>query len=129
MKTGSPTERKNRETEPKARTPAGRTGLLVEAMRAWVLENYREPVGLGDLAAEMRMNASYLSSLFSRATGGTLHRMLEEVRLRIAREMLLDPRIRVGEVARAAGYASADAFRHAFKAHEGVSPGCWRMRR
>jgi len=40
--------------------------------------------------------------------------------------LLRDPRNRVGEVACAAGYACPDAFRHAFKAHEGLSPEAWR---
>jgi methylphosphotriester-DNA--protein-cysteine methyltransferase len=43
-----------------------------------------------------------------------------------AKELLRDPRSRVGEAARAAGYASPDSFRHAFKAHEGLSPEHWR---
>ena len=48
---------------------------------------------------------------------------------RIVREnsfSLFGERNRIGEVARAAGYASPDAFRHAFKAHEGLSPEAWR---
>jgi two-component system response regulator YesN len=56
----------------------------------------------------------------------TFHHFLEEVRLSKARELLRDPRNRVGEVADAAGYASPDSFRHAFKAHEGLSPDAWR---
>jgi len=74
----------------------------------------------------MKMNASYLSALFSQTTGATFHHFLEEVRLSKARELLRDPRNRIGDVARASGYASLDAFRHAFKAHEGLSPEAWR---
>ena len=68
----------------------------------------------------------YLSVLFSQTTGVTFHQFLEEVRLSKARELLRDPRNRVREVAGAAGYASPDSFRHAFKAHEGLSPEAWR---
>jgi two-component system response regulator YesN len=64
--------------------------------------------------------------LFSQTTGVTFHQFLEEVRLSKARELLRDPRNRVSEVADAEGYASPDAFRHAFKAHEGLSPEAWR---
>jgi two-component system response regulator YesN len=72
------------------------------------------------------MNATYLSALFSQTTGETFHHFLEEIRLSKAKELLRYPRNRVGEVACAAGYASPDAFRHAFKAHESLSPGVWR---
>ena len=102
------------------------TQKLVEAMRDYVHQHYLHPITLDDLASAMKRNASYLSALFSQTTGVTFHHFLEEVRLSKARELLRDPRNRVGEVARAAGYASPDAFRHAFKAHEGLSPEAWR---
>jgi two-component system response regulator YesN len=99
---------------------------LVEAMLDYVHQHCPRPISLDELASAMKMNASYLSTLFSQTTGVTFHQFLEEVRLSKAKELLRDPRNRVGEVARAAGYASPDAFRHAFKAHEGLSPEAWR---
>ena len=102
------------------------TRKLVEAMRDYVHQHYHRPISLGELASDMKMNASYLSALFSRTTGVTFHHFLDEVRLSKAKELLRDPRNRVGEVAYAAGYASPDSFRHAFKAHEGLSPEAWR---
>jgi two-component system response regulator YesN len=99
---------------------------LVEAMRDYVHQHHHRPFSLDDLASDMKMNASYLSALFSQMTGVTFHQFLEEVRLAKARELLRDPRNRVREVAGAAGYASSDAFRHAFKAHEALSPEAWR---
>jgi two-component system response regulator YesN len=99
---------------------------LVDVMLDFVHQHYHRPVSLDDLASAMRMNASYLSALFSQTTGVTFHQFLEEVRLSKAKALLRDPRNRVGEAARAAGYASPDAFRHAFKAHEGLSPEAWR---
>jgi two-component system response regulator YesN len=99
---------------------------LVVVMLDFVHQHYHRPIGLHDLASAMRMNASYLSALFSQTTGVTFHQFLEELRLSKAKEFLRDPRHRVGEAAYAAGYASPDAFRHAFKAHEGLSPEAWR---
>jgi len=99
---------------------------LVEAMGDYVHQHGHRPISLDDLASAMRMNASYLSTLFSQTTGVTFHQFLEEVRLSKAKELLRDPRNRVGQVACAAGYAGPDAFRHAFKAHEGLSPEAWR---
>jgi two-component system response regulator YesN len=95
-------------------------------MLGYVDRRYSSPFNLDDLAFDMKRNASYLSALFSQTTGVPFHQYLEQVRLSKARELLRDPRNRVGEVARAVGYASPDAFRHAFKAHDGLSPGAWR---
>lgn len=72
------------------------------------------------------MNAAYLSSLLSRTTGVTFHRHLEDLRMAKAKELLLDPRSRIREVSQAVGFASTDAFRHAFKAYTGVAPSDWR---
>jgi AraC-like DNA-binding protein len=99
---------------------------IVDAMCDYVHHHYHCPIGLGDLASAMKMNASYLSALFSHTTGVTFHQFLEEVRLSRAKALLGDPRNRVGEVAGAAGYVSSDSFRRAFKTHEGLSPGAWR---
>ncbi|MEI7937749.1 MAG: helix-turn-helix transcriptional regulator [Verrucomicrobiota bacterium] len=98
----------------------------VEAILDFVHQHGHRPINLNDLASAMKMNASYLSALFSQTTGVTFHQFLEEVRLSKAKELLRDPRNRVGEVARAVGYASPDSFRRTFKAHEGLSPGVWR---
>ena len=103
-----------------------RARKLIEVMLDHVHQHSHRPTSLGELASAMRMNASYLSAMFSQTTGVTFHQFLAEVRLSKAKELLRDPRNRVGEVARAAGYASPDAFRHAFKAHEGLSPEAWR---
>jgi transcriptional regulator GlxA family with amidase domain len=99
---------------------------LVDAMRNYVHQHYFRPISLDDLASAMKMNASYLSALFSQTTGVTFHQFLENIRLSKARELLRDPRNLVCEVACAVGYVSADSFRHAFKSHEGLSPEAWR---
>ncbi len=106
--------------------PKSHAQKLVDAMRDYVHQNYHRPINLKELASAMKMNASYLSGLFSQTTGVTFHQFLEEVRLFKAEELLRDPRNRIREVASAAGYASPDAFRHAFKSHEGLSPEAWR---
>jgi AraC-like DNA-binding protein len=103
-----------------------RSRKLVETMLDYVRQRYQRPIRLGDVASAMQMNASYLSTLFSQTTGVTFHQFLAELRLSKARELLRDPRNRVSEVACASGYASPDAFRHAFKAREGLSPDAWR---
>jgi len=106
--------------------PGSRAEKLVARMLDYVQQHSHHPISLGELAAAMQMNASYLSDVFRRTTGMTFQHYLQEVRLAKARMLLRDPRLQVREVARVAGYASPDAFRHAFKAHAGVSPEAWR---
>lgn len=99
---------------------------IVQRMISHVHEHFHRPMSLKQVASAIGMNASYLSDLFSRQLGMTFHQYLVEVRMAKARQLLLSPHRRIAEVACAVGYASADQFRHAFKAHAGVPPSHWR---
>jgi AraC-like DNA-binding protein len=88
--------------------------------------DYSKPLTLKQLAAELRLNAAYVSSLFSRAVGMPFKTALTEQRIDKAKQLLTDPKIDVLQVANAAGYASADRFRIAFKKATGLSPKMWR---
>jgi len=99
---------------------------IAQRMVAYVHDHFHRPMSLAQMAAAMKMNAAYLSDLFSRQLGMTFHHYLTEVRMAKARQLLLNPHRRISEVAGAVGYASADQFRHAFKAHAGVPPSQWR---
>jgi AraC-like DNA-binding protein len=99
---------------------------LVALMLNYIDEHYHRPMALSDVAAALNMNASYLSSLFSRTAGVTFHKYLEGLRLARAKELLRDPRVRVCDVACAVGYVSPNHFRNVFKAHAGKSPSAWR---
>ncbi len=100
---------------------------VVQAMLDWVGQHYHRPLSLDELAHALRMNPSYLSTLFHRTTGVAFHHYLEELRMSKAQELLRDPLIRICEVAGAVGYASPEHFRHAFKAREGRAPNAWRQ--
>ncbi len=111
---------------PPSTIPKSHARKLVETIHDHVRQHYHRPINLKELALAMKRNASYLSTVFCQTTGVTFHQFLEEVRLSKAKELLRDPRNRVGEVACTVGYASPDSFRHAFKNHEGLSPEAWR---
>ena len=118
-----------REGQPATRPlPPGRnhSQLLVQRMRDYIHENYARPIQLADLAASVRLQPTYVSSLFSTTLGVTFHHYLEQVRLAKAKDLLRDPVARVSEVAYAVGYANPNHFRNVFTAHAGLSPSVWR---
>jgi AraC-like DNA-binding protein len=104
-----------------------RAQRIVRAMLDYVRQHYRQPVALQDVADSLKMNANYLSTLFSRTTGVAFHKYLDELRLAKARELLQDPCSRVREVASSVGYVNPNRFRCVFRAHEGLTPSAWRM--
>jgi AraC-like DNA-binding protein len=99
---------------------------IVCVMLDYIQHHYQHPMALRELAADLKMNANYLSDLFSKTMGVPFHRYLEEFRLAKAEELLSDPRARVCDVAYAVGYSNPNHFCSVFKIHEGISPSAWR---
>jgi len=63
-----------------------------------------------------------------RAEGTTFNALLAQARYEIARQLLRDTRLQLGEIATALGYADASAFIHAFRRWSGTTPSAWRSR-
>ena len=77
---------------------------------------------LDELSEKFNYNYSYLSALFSRATGKTLREYYLDRRLEVARTMVLERNKKVWEIAEMLNYSSAFAFSKAFTARYGISP-------
>lgn len=68
------------------------------------------------------LNPKYLGELFKKETGMYFQEYLAGYRLDLAKEMLLDVRLRVGEVGEQVGYQDAKYFSKLFKKYVGVTP-------
>jgi AraC-like DNA-binding protein len=99
---------------------------IVRELTACIEQDYATPITLQRCADKMRMNAAYLSALFSRAVGRSFKTHLTELRMEKAKPLLRDPAKNVSEVASAVGYASENRFRLAFKKATGLAPKLWR---
>jgi AraC-like DNA-binding protein len=99
---------------------------IVRMMLDYLHTHYQRPLGLADVAAALKMNASYLSHLFSTIMGTSFHHHLANLRLEKAKEFLRDPTMRVCEVAAASGFASPNHFNNVFKITLGLTPSAWR---
>ena len=83
-------------------------------------------LSLRRLATECGLSIRHFTRAFSQSTGLTPHRYLLRLRLDKARELLLDPALRLHEVAMTCGFADQSHFTRVFSASEKVSPGTWR---
>jgi len=99
---------------------------MVRVVLNRIQTEYAQPLTLRKCARDLRVNAAYLSHLFSEGVGMPFKKCLTEVRVEKARELLGDPARNVAEVASAVGFASANRFRLAFKQVTGLSPRMWR---
>lgn len=88
--------------------------------------NFRQPMNVEQLAALVNMSTSSFHRAFKDVTATPPMQYIKKVRLNKARELFLEKRLRVGEVAAAVGYESASQFSREFKRHFGSSPAEYR---
>lgn len=81
-----------------------------------------------EVAALFSMHSRTLSRRLE-AYGTSYRRLLDEGRFEIARQMLEDTALEVGQIAAALDYADASAFTRAFRRWSGTTPGQWRAER
>lgn len=86
-----------------------------------------EPLDLAALAAVAHFSPWHFHRLFQAMTGETLAERVRRRRLEVAAARLLaSPPQSALSVGLSVGFASAEVFTRAFKAHFGVTPSAWR---
>ena len=79
-------------------------------------------VHLSELGKIMNYNYSYLSDLFKSTTGATLSDYYRNARLRAAKLLIAEGKLKVSEIAELLNYSSIYVFSRAYKKKYGVSP-------
>lgn len=100
---------------------------LIRQVKGFVLEHYKEPIKLIDVASALNMNRSYLSREFHEISGMTLKNYIDHIRIKKATDLLLSSDVSLGEVTKRAGYRSAEVFSNSFKRVHAMSPGKYRQ--
>ena len=77
---------------------------------------------LEELADVMGYSYGYLSALYKKTTSNTLAEYYREKKLEIARLLVLEKKLKIGEIAEMLNYTSVYAFSKAFKKRFGMSP-------
>ena len=77
---------------------------------------------LSELGEIMNYNYSYLSDLFKSTTGATLSEYYRNARLRAAKLLIAEGKLKVSEIAELLNYSSIYVFSRAYKKKYGVSP-------
>jgi AraC-like DNA-binding protein len=94
----------------------------IEAM--W--EHYHEPISLADLAQTANLSRFYFARVFRASTGTSPGRFLAAVRLRRAKQLLLESSLSITAISYRIGYNSVGTFTSRFTASVGMSPTRYR---
>ena len=96
---------------------------LVESMRIYIEDHYRDEVKLSDIALVAHMSPSYLGGRFKKETGMSFTDYLLQFRMGKAKGLLKNNRdLSCKEVALLVGYEDYAQFSKMFHKHEGISP-------
>ena len=92
----------------------------------FIKANCAEKISLNDVAEHCFVSQWHLSKLLNNTLGKSFYDLLNDCRIDKAKELLKDPKLRIGEISEAVGYIDAGHFSRIFKKTTGLSPADYR---
>lgn len=92
----------------------------------YMASSLEEPIQIGDIARRAGVSQSHFNMLFRKEFGIGPSLYLKNMRMKLARHLLLNPYHNVSEVAQQCGFRSIHYFTRCFTAFHGVPPGIFR---
>jgi AraC-like DNA-binding protein/ligand-binding sensor protein len=99
---------------------------MIRRARAYILANQADPIDLAKVAQAMHVSTFYFCKMFKKATGLTFTSYLSRVRVEKAKTLLLNPHLRISEIAYDVGFQSLTHFNRMFRKIVGESPTVYR---
>lgn len=100
--------------------------FIVNQALAFMEAHYREKLTLQVVADQCYVSQWHLSKLLNRYAGKSFYDILNAVRIQKAKELLSDPKLKIGDVSEMVGYADTAHFARTFKKLEGMSANEYR---
>lgn len=94
----------------------------VTIIKKYIKQNYFQNICLNDLAEVTYMHPTYISKLFKKETGKNLSDYIMNYRMEKAKELLLDPKLKIYEIASSIGFNDSKYFGIVFKSVVGMTP-------
>ena len=100
--------------------------FLVRQAIAYMEEHRTEKLTLQEVADACYVSQWHLSKLLNRYTEKSFYDLLNSLRIDAAKQLLADPRLRIGEIGEMVGYADTAHFARVFKKLVGMSANEYR---
>jgi AraC-like DNA-binding protein len=94
--------------------------------KKFIADHQTETLSLGQVAKAVNMSSFYFCKMFKKATGLNFTDYVSRVRVERARNLLLNPNLRVSEIAYEVGFQSLTHFNRVFRRIVGKSPTAYR---
>jgi AraC-like DNA-binding protein len=101
---------------------------VITRAKNFIHEHQGDDLSLGQVAKAVNTSTFYFCKMFKRATGLNFTDYLSRVRIEKAKNLLLNPNLRISEIAYEVGFQSLTHFNRVFKKIVGQSPTEYRHR-
>jgi AraC-like DNA-binding protein len=95
---------------------------MITKARQYIQENQEEDLSLGQVAKAVNASSFYFCKMFKKATGLNFTEYVSRVRIESAKNLLLNPNLRISEIAYQVGFQSLTHFNRVFKRIIGEAP-------
>ena len=95
---------------------------VITKAKQYIHEHHTEDLSLGQVAAAVHTSVFYFCKLFRKATGTTFTEFVSRTRVEKAKNLLLNPNLRISEIAYEVGFQSLTHFNRVFRSIAGESP-------
>ena len=99
---------------------------LVRRAREYIVGHQADPIDLDNVAKAMHVTTFYFCKTFKKVTGLTFTEYLGRVRIEKAKALLLNPHLRISEIAYEVGFQSLTHFNRIFHQITGEAPTAFR---
>ncbi|MBI5383905.1 MAG: helix-turn-helix domain-containing protein [Verrucomicrobia bacterium] len=99
---------------------------VITRAKEFILEHQSEDLSLGQVAKAVNTSTFYFCKMFKKSTGINFTDYLSRVRIEKAKNLLLNPSLRISEIAFEVGFQSLTHFNRVFKKIIGQSPTQYR---
>lgn len=101
---------------------------IAHSITSYLEKHYRETLNIQKIADEFGYSRGYLFSFFKQKTGTTIGQMLWSIRLKKAKQLLLETELPVEKICYQCGFSDVSNFYRSFKKKMGKSPAEFRKR-
>ena len=119
-------ERNNKDYNIRQTSSSNDSKYIPNMLMSYIDSHFSEDISLTDLAEQVNMNPSYVSSLFKRSFGFTFKEYLVKLRIEKAKQLLKSTNSTVESIAQECGFRSINLFCKTFKNSVGISPMMFR---
>lgn len=95
---------------------------IMKRIKEYISCNFDKELRLDDVAEQVYITPAYLGILFKKETGKNFTTYVTELRMQRAKELLMDVRVNINEIAYRIGYQNVRYFSRTFKEHVGITP-------